>query len=632
MDIIFDVADTASADTGYGFGRLNVLDGNDSPHISLSNVTSTLPENRSTTQSIKVADIFVVDDVLGTNVITLTGTDAGFFDVVNNAGSLELHVRAGTVLNFETKPTYSLNVIVDDVTVGNTPDDSTPYSLTLTDVNDPPSLIIIPPVNDVYENVDTTNGYHICFFSVADEDPTTSNNQLALSGSDAALFEIVGTEIRLVPGALLDFETQTSLHVNISVDDPGIGLPGTAESTVSLTILILDVNDTRPTVAAGQVVNIPEESALNSVHELIGFTDPDTVFTSFTWRIDGAITDGSGDAQGGLFAGAFGLVNATDGLSGAVRILNPAILDFDSSTLPKTFILHSVVVRDNQSGLESLPVDVNVSITDVNDNPPVISAIPPILIPENAALNSVYGTISGTDIDTVGSYSWSITGDITGNDGVTYNGLFGLVSTGIGKTATVRVLNPALLDFDLPPTSYTFLATLFDGIHSVSATATVQLTDVNDIVPVIVQPNPVLTVSESAANDQFVGDLDVFDPDTNNNIGNWTIVSGNADGVFKIDPTTGIIRIASNTLLDFETMPSYLLTVTVFDGVNTSLPTDITINVLNVVEPAKVSVRIQNGVYIPDNTGSVNYGVWFHLGDFRATAVRGQDERPGLRE
>ena len=50
--------------------------------VTLDNKTTTLPENTDTTTRVKVADIAVADDGQGTNTITLTGADAGKFEVV----------------------------------------------------------------------------------------------------------------------------------------------------------------------------------------------------------------------------------------------------------------------------------------------------------------------------------------------------------------------------------------------------------------------------------------------------------------------------------------------------------------------------------------------------------------------
>jgi uncharacterized protein len=97
--------------------------------VTLTNTVSTLAENTSTTTRIKVADISVTDDTAETNVLSLSGVDASAFELDGNI----LYLKAGTVLDFETKSSYGVTVNVDDATVGSTPDASTNYTVTLSD-------------------------------------------------------------------------------------------------------------------------------------------------------------------------------------------------------------------------------------------------------------------------------------------------------------------------------------------------------------------------------------------------------------------------------------------------------------------------------------------------------------------
>ncbi|MCG9791368.1 SdiA-regulated domain-containing protein [Flavobacterium algicola] len=97
--------------------------------ISLSNTTNSILENSNTTAAIKIADINVTDDGLGTNNLTLSGTDAAFFQITGSS----LYIKAGTVLDYETKTSYSITINVDDVSVGTTPDASVNFVLTIID-------------------------------------------------------------------------------------------------------------------------------------------------------------------------------------------------------------------------------------------------------------------------------------------------------------------------------------------------------------------------------------------------------------------------------------------------------------------------------------------------------------------
>ncbi len=102
------------------------------PSIALLNATTSLPENFNTTLPIKVGDIVVSDDGRGTNVLSLTGADAAKFVVVGT----ELFLRTGTVLDYEAANTLSIDVRIDDATVGTNPDDAVSYSLAVVNLRE----------------------------------------------------------------------------------------------------------------------------------------------------------------------------------------------------------------------------------------------------------------------------------------------------------------------------------------------------------------------------------------------------------------------------------------------------------------------------------------------------------------
>ncbi len=96
--------------------------------VSLTGAVTSLPENTSTAGAVQLASIHVVDDGLGDNGLSVSGPDAGSFEIVGTA----LFLKAGAALNATTQPSYQVTINVDDSTVGGTPDASTAYALTIT--------------------------------------------------------------------------------------------------------------------------------------------------------------------------------------------------------------------------------------------------------------------------------------------------------------------------------------------------------------------------------------------------------------------------------------------------------------------------------------------------------------------
>lgn len=108
--------------------------------VALNNEVTAIVENTSTGSRVKVADIDITDDGLGTNELTVTGTDASYFEIVASS----LYIKAGTILDFETKASYSITINVDDTSLGATPDASVAYVLTVTDLVD--ETVVLPTI------------------------------------------------------------------------------------------------------------------------------------------------------------------------------------------------------------------------------------------------------------------------------------------------------------------------------------------------------------------------------------------------------------------------------------------------------------------------------------------------------
>lgn len=166
---------------------------NEAPtQLTLSNTINTIAENTHTGIRLKVADITITDDGLGTNVLSVTGPDAAYFEIV--AGSL--FIKAGTILDYETKTTYNITIQVDDTTVGASPDATVAYTLNVTDIVDEtvvlPTLIISevapwssgnsPVAADWFELTNTsTVPLNITGWKV-DDNSNSFANALALNG------------------------------------------------------------------------------------------------------------------------------------------------------------------------------------------------------------------------------------------------------------------------------------------------------------------------------------------------------------------------------------------------------------------------------------------------------------------
>lgn len=123
-------------------------------------------------------------------------------------------------------------------------------------------------------------------------------------------------------------------------------------------------------------------------------------------------------------------------------------------------------------------------------------------------------------------------------------------------------------------------------------------------------------ILENVANGAAVGTVMASDPE--HAPLTYAITSGNNDGVFVINPTTGAITVANNTTVDAETTNLYVLSVNVSDGVNTVAST-VLVHVTSIDEPPPLN---DDTITIYDTTPTSYLVYTFFTRDPEGTAVR----------
>jgi len=134
--------------------------------VALNNTTASLFENTNTSSRIKVADIAISDDAIGTNTISLLSADAASFEVDGNS----LYLKAGVALNYETKSAYGVTISVRDTSVSGSTAVSTAYSLAVSDVNEAPTAIALNITRaSLAENTNTSSRIKVADIGISDD-------------------------------------------------------------------------------------------------------------------------------------------------------------------------------------------------------------------------------------------------------------------------------------------------------------------------------------------------------------------------------------------------------------------------------------------------------------------------------
>lgn len=179
---------------------------NDAPSAAAYASGGTIDEN---SLDGTVVGTVVADDSDSGDTITYSLSDdaGGRFAIDPSTGVIT--VADGSLLDFESDAGHSITVVASD---GSAKTSST-LTIDVDDVNEAPALITLSNAS-VDENDD---GAIIGNLAVDDPD-TGDSHSLALSD---ARFEVVGGQLRLVAGNSLDYETESSVTIDVTATDSG---------------------------------------------------------------------------------------------------------------------------------------------------------------------------------------------------------------------------------------------------------------------------------------------------------------------------------------------------------------------------------------------------------------------------
>ncbi|MEZ6139568.1 MAG: cadherin domain-containing protein [Zavarzinella sp.] len=608
----------------------------------LNNQTFNVPENSP------------VDTVIGRVDAIDPDTKAWTFDIIsgNADGKVAIDATTGvlTVANpalfdHETLPSFQLTVRANEVVGGKS--DTGIITINVTDVNEPP--VFSQPTYNFNVNENATNNTVVGTVSATDPEGTALTYAITAGNSDGA-FAINATtgQITVANGTLLNFEALTQRNLTVSATDTA-SLVGTA----SVVIAINNVNE--PPVMANQTFSVPENSAVNTLVGTVLASDPESAPLTFTMITTGTpfvINSSNGQirvnsavlnhevtptynvvvrvSEGTLTTDAtmtinvtnvnespvfsqptysfsvnensvnntvVGSVSATDpegtgityafttgnsdgafsinSSTGQIRVANGTLLNFEALTQRNLTV--SATDATSQVGTASVMIAIN------NVNEPPVMANQTFSVSENSAVNTLVGTVLASDPESAPLTFTMIT---TGTPFV--------INSSNGQ---IRV-NSAVLNFETAPT-YSVVVRVSDGTLTTDATMTINLTNVNEA-PVFSQETYNFSVNENSANNTVVGSVSATDPEGSGIT--YAITTGNSDGAFSINSSTGQIRVANGTLLNFEALTQRNLTVSATDA--TSLVG--TASVVIVINNVNEAPTLQSATFIhADNSTTV---------------------------
>ncbi|XP_059132217.1 cadherin-18 isoform X3 [Peromyscus eremicus] len=245
---------------------------------------------------------------------------------------------------------------------------------------------------------------------------------------------------------------------------------------------------------------------------------------------------------------------------------------------------YSVVIQAKdmagQVGGLSGSTTVNITLTDVNDNPPRFPQKHyQLYVPESAQVGSAVGKIKANDADT-GSNA-DMTYSITNGDGI---GIFSISTDKDTREGILSLKKP--LNYEKKK-SYTLniegANTHLDfrfshlGPFKDATMLKIIVGDVNEP-PLFSMPSYVMDVYENAKIGTIVGTVLAQDPDSANSLVRYFINhSAEEDRFFNIDANTGTIK--TSKVLDREETPWYNITVMASENDNPDLLSHVSVGI-----------------------------------------------------
>lgn len=515
-----DIADPANNTTTITV-TINVTDANEAPSIDNGGASFTVPENSNNGTAV-TPDVDASDPDDGdTLTYSLTNTPCNtVFDIDNNG---TITVIDSSQLDFEdpNKDDYSCNVEVRDS--GNLPDTAT-ITITVTNVNEDPTI------DDDTFNIPENAADNDIVDEVTASDPENDTLTYSITSSPCNnVFAIDGSgRIRLANTGQLNHENKASYNCNVQVED-------TANNTASATITInvTDVNEA-PSVN-DQSFPIDENAPNGSNVDTVAASDPDADDAgNLTFAIINQVPEA-----------AFDINNS----SGLIEVSDSSQLDFETNP---TF---TVTVRVTDSGgpggsTLSDEADITINLNNVNEAP-TIPGGQTLSVPENSDNGTAVGTVTASDQDAGDTLTYTFTN-------APCNTIFNINNSG-----AVTVANGSQLNHEATSSYGCTLEVKDSGDLPDTATVTINVTDVNE--KPSVTAGQTFSVVGFADNGTVVGTVAASDPDDGDTL-SYAITGGNDGNAFRINANNGRLIVNNSDALDFETRPTFNLSIRVSDS------------------------------------------------------------------
>jgi methionine-rich copper-binding protein CopC len=520
-DVTVQVSDGTFTDTQAI--AVTVTNANEAPAIT-SNGGGAAAAVNVAENSTAVTTVTAIDPDAGSTLVysIVGGADAGKFSIDTTTGALTFI----TAPDFETPTDVGANNVYD-VTVQVSDGaliDTQAIAVTVTNVNEAPAITSNGAGPTASVNV-AENSTAVTTVTAADPDAGTTLVYSISGGADAAKFAIDAATGALVFVSAPDFENPTDAGADNTYDVTVQVSDGALTDTQAIAVTVNNANEAPAITSNGggaaAAVNVAENSTAVTTLTAV---DPDAG-TTLVYSI-----------TGGVDAARFSIDTAT----GALTFVSAP--DFETPTDSGGNNVYDVVVQVSDGSLIDSQA-IAVTVTDVNDNAPVITsngsgASASVNVAENA---TAVTTVTATDADAGTTFTYSIAG--------------GADAAKFAIDATTGALTfVSAPDFETPTdvggdNVYDVTVQVSDGTHTDSQAIAVTVTNVNEAPAITSNGGGAAAAVNVAENSTAVTAVTAVDPDAGSTLV-YSITGGVDAAKFSIDTATGALVFVSAP--DFE--------------------------------------------------------------------------------
>ncbi|OXB67230.1 hypothetical protein ASZ78_015871 [Callipepla squamata] len=488
------------------------------------------------------------DAAVGTSVLTVSAVDRDANSVITyqissgntrNRFSITSQSGGGLLslalpLDYKLERHYLLTVAASD----GTRQDTAQVVVNVTDANTHRPVFQSSHYT-VNINEDRPVGTTVVVISATDEDTGENARITYLMEDSIPQFRIAPDTGAVTTQMELDYEDQVSYTLAITARDNGI--PQKSDTTY-LEILVSDVNDNAPQFLRDSYQGSVYEDvpAFTSVLQ-VSATDRDSGLNGRVFYTFQGGDDGDGDF----------IIESTSGIVRTLRRL-------DRENVP-LYALRAYAV-DKGVPARRTAVEIQVTVLDVNDNPPVFERDEfDIFVEENSPIGLVVARITATDPD----------------EGPNAQIMYQIVEGNIPEVFQLDIFSgelTALADLDYEAKAEYVMVVQATSAPLVSrATVHVRLRDANDNSPQLrnfeIVFNNYITNRSGSFPGGVIGRIPARDPDVSDSL-TYSFEQGNELNLVLLDPRTGDLRLSP--ALDNNRPLEAVMRVSVSDGVHSA--------------------------------------------------------------